>query len=65
MVPSGYWTSSQISSLAKTWNAPHKGTEKKNSENEELHSAKFLPAEYKPVDIIKVVHKQTHLTAGE
>jgi hypothetical protein len=34
-------------------------------ENEELHSAKFLPAEYKPVDIIKVVHKQTHLTAGE
>jgi hypothetical protein len=40
MVPSGYWTKNEITSLAKTWNAPRQGTQKKESENEELCLAK-------------------------
>ena len=30
-----------------------------------MHLTKILPAEYKPVNIVEVVEKQTHLSAAE
>jgi hypothetical protein len=65
MVPSGYLAKGKITSLAKTWNVPHREMQKKALVKEELYLAKILPAEYKSVDIIEVVQKQTHLTVGE
>jgi hypothetical protein len=46
--------------ITKTWDAPHKAEQKDKSEKKDLCLAKILPAKYKPVDIIKVVNKQTH-----
>ncbi len=57
MVPSGYWTKSKITNVAKTWNPNHK--------QEELWLAKILPAEYKPADILEVIQKQMHLIPEE
>jgi hypothetical protein len=57
MVPSGYWTKSKITNVAKMWNP--------NRKQEELQLAKILPAEYKPVNILDVVQKQTHLLPEE
>jgi len=59
MVPSGYWTKEKIKSITKTWNKPIKEAVNK------MHLTKILPAEYKPVDNVEVVEKQTHLLAAE
>jgi len=32
MVPSGYWTKTQISSVDKTWNGKHKSAQKAEAE---------------------------------
>jgi hypothetical protein len=62
MVPSGYWTKTQISSVDKTWNGKHKSAQKAEAEiNEELHLAQILPADYKPVDNAEVVQKKSLL----
>jgi len=59
MVPSGYWTKEKISTIAKSWN-------KQISEpTNEVQITEILPAEYKPIDINKVVNKQTHLSPEE
>jgi hypothetical protein len=63
MVPSGYWTKAKIATTAKTWNAPHKSKSiEEEGKSEELRSTEILPADYKPVEIMDVVNKQTHLT---
>jgi hypothetical protein len=46
MVPSGYWTKSKITNLAKTWDAPRKEIQEVDAEKEEYRSARILPAEY-------------------
>ncbi len=64
MVPNGYWMKQMISNTAETWNAPQNQYEK-NWTKHELHLAKILPEDYKPVDISDVINKQTHLTSKE
>jgi hypothetical protein len=64
MVPNGCWMKQTISKTAETWNAPQNQYEKNWTKNE-LHLAKILPADYKPVDISDVINKQTHLTSKE
>jgi hypothetical protein len=59
MVPSRYWTKEKIKSVAKTWNKPIKEAVNK------MHLTEILPAEYKPVNIVEVVEKQTQLSAAK
>jgi hypothetical protein len=67
MVPGRYWAQDRICKLNKTWNTKCKQTHEDitESEKEELHLAKILPAKCKPADIFEVILKQTHLTPDE
>jgi hypothetical protein len=59
------WTKKTISNVAKTWYAPRKVEQKGKLEKEKLHLTEILPTIYKPVDIVKVVQKQTHFLPRE
>jgi hypothetical protein len=65
MVPSRHWIKDKIPGVTKTWNTNKKTQNKQVKANEELNLAQILPVNYKPVDIIEVVNKQTHLTSEE
>jgi hypothetical protein len=66
MVPNGYWTKTKIASITKSWNTNQKSASSDNDKAaEEVRITQILPADYKPMDIIDVIEKQTHLTPTE